>query len=394
MAFMVKSDEVENGFIRAALASRLFSERPFPDPPAGLDWERLHNILMSHRLTPHFYVLGKSNRSCWPASFRDRLRLERYGLMLYGDQCIARFQPVLAALTEAGIPVIVLKGWALIHTIYGGDYGQRIYDDIDILVAPKDADAAEAILKKLGWRGSGETRPGYVRRYTNAEAYFFFEQPQILDKVFSIGFHWGLLHHPAYNPEQIDIESIIKRAHQLVIAGVPVLEMSVEDQLAYNCTHIVRQHRSEEILLRYYEIAAIISDSKSFLNWQAVMEYASQWKLVFPVKIVVRRIEELWPGIVSSSVLSAIEHVKPSPSEQFIQKWYEKTNYNPNIEHFLTWLTMSGARRRRSSIMQEIFPGRDYLERGYGQAPGGIWPLLYFLRVFRVIGYFLKSIVK
>jgi len=353
----------------------------------------LYILLTRHRLAPHFYVLGKSNRDSWPVAFRDRLRLERYGLMLYGDQCVIRLRPVLSALTEAGIPVIVLKGWALIQTLYGGDYGQRIYDDIDILVAPKDAESSEAILKKLGWRGSGESRPDYIHRYTNAEAYFFLEQPQILDKVFSIGLHWGLLHHPAYNPEQIDIEAIFERAHGLVIAGVPVLEMSVEDQLAYNCAHIVRQHRAEEILLRYYEIAAVINGAKSILDWQTVLEYASQWELTLPVKIVARRVEELWPGIISSSTLSAIEEVKPSSSERFIQMWYEKTNYNPNIEHFLTWLMMSGVRRRLSFVFQEVFPGRDYLQSGYGRALGGIWPLLYLLRFFRVIGYFLKRSV-
>lgn len=385
-----KPDDWENEFILAALASKLFPERSFPDPPASLDWERLYTLLTRHRLAAHFYVLGKSNRENWPVIFRDRLRLERYGWILYGDQCIGQLRPVLSALKEAGIPVIVLKGWALIQTIYGGDYGQRIYDDIDILVAPKDADSSEAILKKLGWQGSEEPWPGYVRRYSNAEAYFFSEQPQILGRFFSIGLHWGLLHHPAYNPEQINVDAIFERAHTLVVAGISVLEMSIEDQVVYNCAHIVRQHRSEETLLRYYEVAAVVNEANSALNWRKVLEYASQWKLILPVKIVARRVEELWPGTISSSTLSAIDGVKPSPSEQFIHMWYEKTNYSPDFEHFLTWLTMSGIKRRLSFILQEVFPGRDYLQRGYGSAPSGIWPVLYFFRFFRVIGYFLK----
>jgi hypothetical protein len=40
------------------------------------------------------------------------------------------------ALGEAGIRSLVLKGWALIPTLYGGDYGQRTYSDIDVLVLP------------------------------------------------------------------------------------------------------------------------------------------------------------------------------------------------------------------------------------------------------------------
>jgi hypothetical protein len=383
-----KLDGREVGFIRAALASRLFPERPFPDPPADLDWERLYTLLRRHRLAAHFYVLGKSQRGRWPASFRERLRLDRYGLIIYGDQFINRIKTVLSALTEANIPVIVLKGWALIQTLYGGDHGQRVYDDIDILVHPKNAAASETILKKLGWQGGGERRPGFNHRYFNAEAFYISEQAEIPGRVFSIGFHWGLFHHPAYNPKQVDLETLFERAHPLEIAGVPVLEMSVEDNMVYNCAHVVLHHRSEEILLNYYEIAIVIKNANSTLDWQKVEQRAKCWKLVLPLKKVVKRIEEFWPGTVPASALASIEDIKPALSEQFVHIWNERTNDNLFFEHFLTWLSMSGIKRRLSFILEEIFPDRSYMKKNYGPAPGNLWPLLYVRRFIRVFGYF------
>jgi hypothetical protein len=383
------ANDREFDFIRLALAYRLFPERPFPDPPADLDWERLDALLRRHRLTAHFYVLGKSKRQSWPSSFRERLRLDYYGLLLYDDWFVSRIKLVLSALTAANIPVIVMKGWALIQTIYGGDHGQRIYEDIDILVHPKDVDAAEVILKKLGWQAEEEQRPGFARRYYNAQAYYF-DQPGIWGRVCSIGFHWGLLHHPTYNPKQIDVGELFQRAHPLEIAEVPLLEMSVEDHLVYNCAHIVLQHHSEESLLRYYEIAVVIRDANSSLDWQKVQENAKCWKMVLPLIKVVKKVEEFWPGTVPFSAVNSIGNIKPALSEQFIHIWYERTNYNPSFEHLLTWLTMSGMRRRLSYIWEEIFPNPAYMIKNFGPAPGNLWPLLYVRRFIRVFSYLWK----
>lgn len=375
----------EFDFLRNALASRLFPERPFPELPADLDWKRLDALLRYHRLNAHFYVLGKSGRQSWPTNFRERLRLDHYSLIIYSDQFIGRVKLALSALKEANIPVIVLKGWALIQTIYGGNHGHRIYDDIDILVHPRDADAAEAILEELSWQAEEERRPGYTRCYLNAQAYFF-EQPENPGRFYSIGLHWGLLHHPAYNPEQIDVGELFKRARPLEIAGVPVLEISVEDHIVYNCAHIVLQHRSEGSLLRYYETAVVIRDANSILDWQKVDELARNWKLVIPLKKVVRKVEEIWPGLIGVSTISSIEKIRPALSEQFIHSWYERTNYNPSLEHLLTWLTTSGTRRRISLILEDVFPNPTNLKKDYGPAPAGFEFWLLIRRFLLVLG--------
>lgn len=379
--------DLEYDFLVLALASRLFPECPFPDPPADLDWERLDFLLRQHRLTTHFYVLGKSKRNNWPLPFRERLRVDRYGLIIYSEQFVKRIKPVLSSLREANIPVIVLKGWALIPIMYGGDYGQRYYSDIDILVQPNDVDKAELILKKFGWQAEEEQRNGFSHSYYNAQAYYL-EPTEVQGQAFSIGFHWGLLHHPAYNPKQINVGEIFQRAHILEVAGIPVLEMSVEDHIIYNCAHIILQHRSEESLLRYYEIAAVIMNANSTLDWQKVEQGAKAWKVIIPLKKVTQKVHEIWPGTMSAAAIALIENGKPSMSELFIHNWYERTNYNPSLEHLLTWLTMAGIMRRICYIMEEVFPDKIYLQKYFGPAPGGIWPLLYFKRFAHAFRHF------
>jgi len=54
--------------------------------------------------------------------------------------------------------VIVLKGWTYIYTIYGGDYGQRYYEDIDLLILLKDRERARQVLMQLNFiRNSTES---------------------------------------------------------------------------------------------------------------------------------------------------------------------------------------------------------------------------------------------
>jgi hypothetical protein len=61
---------------------------------------------------------------------------------------------VLTALSEMGIPVIVLKGAALAELVYSG-VGLRKMVDLDLLVQRPDLDTAESLLQRLGYRAMG-----------------------------------------------------------------------------------------------------------------------------------------------------------------------------------------------------------------------------------------------
>jgi hypothetical protein len=58
--------------------------------------------------------------------------------------------PVFTALRARGIPIILLKGAALLHA-YGDDWGARPMFDIDALVPPELAVEATRVLEELGW---------------------------------------------------------------------------------------------------------------------------------------------------------------------------------------------------------------------------------------------------
>ena len=64
---------------------------------------------------------------------------------------------VVSALRGAGIDSVLLKGPVTVHWLYADDPGQRLYSDVDLLVAPDRFDAACDIARSLGFRSQ---RPG------------------------------------------------------------------------------------------------------------------------------------------------------------------------------------------------------------------------------------------
>src|SRR5262245_7921362 len=65
----------------------------------------------------------------------------------------------LRALREAAVPVIVLKGAALIGTVYG-NLTWRAMGDVDLLVHRHDVDATQRVLDDLGYEAGRQTHPG------------------------------------------------------------------------------------------------------------------------------------------------------------------------------------------------------------------------------------------
>ncbi|MEW5941344.1 MAG: nucleotidyltransferase family protein [Chloroflexota bacterium] len=374
---------LEDNFIRDCLASGLLPGRVPPHPPRGLDWTRLHARLVAHRLSAYFYALGKSMGESWPSEFREQLRLDRYSLMLYGDQCAARVQRVLSALTGEGMRVIVLKGWAHIQTVYGGDHSLRPCEDIDVLVHPRDAEAAEKILRGLDCVPALESWPGYNRRYANGQLYFFESAPGDPANAFSLGLHWGLLHIPAYDPRRMDADDLFARARPLTVAGVPALDLCAEDFLPYACAHLGLHHRFDPAMFRYFEIAATIRSAGADLAWMSVIERAAQWRVALPLRFAMTRIESLWPGLVPPDALETIANLKPTLGERAVDAWIKATRGKPAFDHPLAWFTFHDWKQRPLIFLQDVFPGPEYMRQRYGRAPLGLWPLLYFRRLAR-----------
>ena len=378
-------------YARQCLAYELFPGQVLPVPPADFNWDQFYQFLFKQSLPGHFYAIRATYQDAWPAVFCERLRSAYFETYKFGARYSILVKQILAALRTSGIQVIVLKGWALIHTLYCGDYGQRQFADIDLLIRPKDIRPAEAILTKLGYQGTEESWPGYSQRYLNARAYYLYGQNWTSGRAINIGLHWGLINNPSYNPNQINIDKLFERARLLVVEEQPVLELSPEDHVAYSCLHLGMHHMREETLFRDYEIATIIQKSGMDFDWKKVQEYAISWKVLLYVKKILNRVNGLWFGMVPAEVMMALAGRKPGSFEYLFFLLMEKTQGKSVLDQFIPWFTIPGLGKRISIMLEDIFPGPAYMKKRYGAAPGGLWPLLYFRRFFNAIGYLARK---
>jgi len=374
----------EFAYIIGCLTYKLFPDSRFPAPAEDTDWDRLYVLVENHRLSGLFFALGKDS-DAWPLGFKHRLRADSYQYSLYGNQCSQRIKTFFETMNSFGVSVIVLKGWAHIQTIYGRDYSQRLCEDVDILIHPKDVDTVEEILLRLNYSHEKESWSGYDRRYHNGTRYFLSNADAAFAGTFSIGLHWGLIHIPSYDPRQIDVDHLFASALPLNVMDVPVLQLAPEDEVVYLCMHVGLHHRYDGALFRYFELASLIVNYGVDLDWQRVSETAVQWQQVLPVRRILRRIDQLWRRIMPPNVLDSFARVRPKFQERFVDFWIRKMREPAAFDHLLMWVTFPRIWERPLIALQDIFPSLEYMRARYGHAPLDFWPLLYVRRFFRAL---------
>lgn len=372
-------EDTELSYIQACLERLLFPDRLIPGIPDGMDWSRLAALLEEQHLAAYFYSLRSTFGSGWPKEFCETVRKTNYMFSLYNGQREIYVTQLLSGLRASGTQVIVLKGWAYIQTIYSGELGVRFCIDIDLLVRPEDLKKATVLLAQLDYQAVDESWPGYAERYLGAQTYYSKQDANSL----LVGFHWGLLNRPAYNPRQVNMAELFARARPLDVAGINILELSFEDQIVYGCAHLALHHRYTHALYSYYELAALIRQAGPNPDWDAILVRARDWRCIIPLQRVLARLEKLWPGLVPAVALQQVRLLRPVFKERFVNWWIEKTRGRPSFDHPLFWITMPGLLRRLEVILKDAFPSPAYMRKRYGPPPAGLWPVLYFQRFFQ-----------
>ena len=130
--------------VRGELAGRL------EPPPARSGWEDLAAAASFHGV--HGWLARElRGETRVPGDFQ--VRLQATGLRVTGNhlRLLAEAAETLRVLEGAGVHSLVLKGPALVERYYE-DPGLRSYGDIDVIVRPRDFEAALAALEAAGHR--------------------------------------------------------------------------------------------------------------------------------------------------------------------------------------------------------------------------------------------------
>lgn len=148
---------------------------------------------------------------------------------------------VARAFAEAGIPWLLLKGFALAEAGYGGAAARPMVDN-DVVVPPRELERAHRVLLQLGFYDrAGNTLD--VSRRADFEHPMHYPHPAVET---GLELHWHI-----YAPELFrgDVAPFFERAVTREVAGLTVLTLNNEDRLVQLATHWVQHGLGERRIL-------------------------------------------------------------------------------------------------------------------------------------------------
>ncbi len=173
---------------------------------------------------------------------------------------LAALGRIVAALREARVPCIALKGLGLGARFYGG-LDRRATRDLDLLVAEGDVRAAERALAALGFRRASIV-PSRRLAMTFTHAFDYQGGGVTVD------LHWTIARHPSY---RFDLGGLRGRRESRAIGDVVVDQPSDEDALALGALAAFRDVQRGALraraLVDLYRIAAACPQ----LDWDAFL---------------------------------------------------------------------------------------------------------------------------
>lgn len=233
-----------------------------------LDWERL--ALLAHReqaytvlwerLRPYQELLPAEQR----ATFARLAMVATFHLA----HLQARLEASVEALVAAGIDVLLLKGAGLVYTAYPS-ITERPMSDVDLLVRPEQAVAAQAVLGGLGWTwDAGDVAAAFYAHHHHL--------PPMYDPRgggANLELHTGLF--IAGHPLQLATRAVWDGAREVRVGRARALVPNEQHQLLHACLHFAWSHMMHSAAWRTSrDVAALVATGR--IDWDAFVALARE----------------------------------------------------------------------------------------------------------------------
>ncbi len=297
---------------------------------------------------------------------------------------------VLEAISEARIPVMVLKGADIASTLYPRPE-LRHFGDVDLMLQPHHLADTIAIFERLGYHYHQEYRFEAISK--DRSAFVYVKEVKVGHVVFEI-------HTSPHSNEMgvsFDIAQLWKRARPITVAGVPVSGMGLEDLLLYLCWHF-RSHAFNR-LIWLYDIAIFLLHRADQLDWTLVYRLAHEQRLLSTVYYCLRWSEQVFQ--VPIPECADIARFSPPVLIQKLITHYIGVDFIPVLKRtarrkqkLLQRLTVDSMGKLCQTMLRLIFPSPTHLGRLYMEKyrlPVRLYWLYYPLHPLFLLKSFLEN---
>jgi hypothetical protein len=231
-------------------------------------------------------------------------------------------------------------------------------DDLDLIVLPRQVEAALRVLKSNG----------YILQKITYHA-MLFGGPE--DSV-TVELHWTLPNVPARSPA----------LHQFWARTYPRLSSqpasSIIFHLLYCCAHLVLQHAADAPrLIWYYDLDQLITNHQRDLDWPALRELAIALGWAAPLRLALQGACDRFDTEAPDSFLEGLSSnvTLPNSIESAIH------NQQSLIRGWMRNAFLALGWRMRLRMLASFFlPDPAYLRWRYHPRPAWLWPILYLRR--------------
>jgi hypothetical protein len=291
----------------------------------NLIWPEILTRAIACDLAPLLYYRLKDLHAVRsvPPAVMDRLKRNYQWHAARNMNLYAKLQEVGDAFAGEKIPLILLKGAVLADLIYG-DVALRPMRDVDILVRKSDLDAADELLRRMGYTPNETYRPEeWFRNFHHNIPYLSRDRSLILE-----------LHHnivPPTAPVTIPAEDLWQDARVVDIMNEEALILSPEKFILHLCVHLAYDDRFYRSLRALSDIAATIAFYKETIDWTKFISHVRAYKADRSVYYA------LWLayGLVHAEVpLAVLESLSKSQGNSLLNNFVLKRLIQRSISSF------------------------------------------------------------
>jgi hypothetical protein len=344
---------------------------PAPWPSThGDDFTRGVLLTAAEHGVEAYLAAGPAAAAAWPAAVCEQLHRAAREAAVVETFRQMEVGAVLAALHDAGLSPLVLKGTALAYCIYPAPY-ERPRIDTDLFLRDDEIDRAWAVFEARGYTRAAQNTGRFVSHQ------FACARTDDFGVWHAFDLHWKLA-NPQVFANLISYALLDSRAMPVPALSPHARVPGLIDLLVIACLHQAAHHPDHLRLIWTLDIhllAAALGDEGLLL-----LPTIARERGLATVTAYALRVAQRWLGTaIPPKVLDDLDAVDPrsEPAARYLGHVSRLDNLFDDLRQ------LSGWRDRSRLILEHVFPPTEYMLRRYGTTHRLWLPALYAHRLVR-----------
>lgn len=335
------------------------------EKPSPSEWERIITIAIDEGMGSLLYraLKEKGVEQELPDAALSALSRSYYTTTAYNALLADELKQILAALTTAGIPVLLLKGAVLAPTLYQ-DPGLRPMTDLDLMVPRESMEHALSAVGQLGYRRVLVEHQAQITRLVDANLILRGGPGESV----SLELHWNLV--GGEGDLRTAPASWFWTNSELFPPDNRVRMLSPSAHLLFLAAHLVLRHEGGSRLIWLYDLHSICRQWADALDWNLILDRAFAFGWAGALRFALDELTDLFNTALPLNVLEVLPASIPTGNggqeTRFSETWRALSYLNPKTRLALAFAL--------------IFPRPAFIHWRYSPSPHWLWPLFYPIR--------------